>query len=468
MRTRILGALLAIALGLTSDARALLAQDLTAGAQGRRIATMFGVIGDSLRGGPLAGARVRVVNTTRETYTNMRGQYVLDSVPAGSHQVSIEHPFLDSIGLAVISPPIEFPAGQRVDVSASTPTIAEFRLSNCSRGAAANAGPTIVFGRVINADNDLPMENAALSLVYRDVANGTSAPERVRQARTNAKGAFTICGLPEAMAGSLEVTFSSNGIVGKAEIQVKHAAESAPSAAVRFVVGTGPSVAAVKGRVTSRSGAAVVGAEVTVTGTAARGTSDSDGRFALDGLPPGTQMLQVRKVGFAVYSLPVELSPKRVADVAVAMADAAQALPTVKVAGEFDAGLDRVGFTDRKRLTQGSRFMGPKEIEDSHPLMVTDLLRQLPGFKVTSAASGRVIESTRAAAGTTAGCVTIFVDRQRFEQMESGDLDRALPVKIVAAIETYTALNSIPTEFTVNAVVCPTIAIWTKTRLANP
>ena len=41
-------------------------------------------------------------------------------------------------------------------------------------------------------------------------------------------------------------------------------------------------------------------------------------------------------------------------------------------------------------------------------------------------------------------------------------------MKIVAAIETYTALNSIPTEFTVNAVVCPTIAIWTKTRLANP
>ena len=200
-------------------------------------------------------------------------------------------------------------------------------------------------------------------------------------------------------------------------------------------------------------------------------------------------MLQVRKVGYSVYAIPVELSPKRVAEVVVAMADAAQALPTVKVAGEFDEGLERVGhldggqrkvagefdeglervgFNDRKRLTQGSRFMGPKEIEDLHPILVTDLLRQLPGFKVSSSASGRVIESTRSAAGTTAGCVTIFVDRARFEQMESGDLDRALPVKIVAAIETYTALNSIPTEFTVNAVVCPTIAIWTKTRLAKP
>ncbi len=416
----------------------------------------------------MAGARVRVLSTARETVTNMRGQYVLDSVPAGQFQVSIEHPFLDSLGIAVISPPIDFPAGQRVDVSASTPTLAEFRATNCSRSAAANAGPTIVFGRVINADDDRPVEGAALSFVYRDAANGATAPERVRQARTNAKGAFAICGLPDALAGSLEVAFSSNGSPAKAEIQVKHAAESAPIAAVRFVVGTGPSVSALRGRVAARSGAAVAGAEVTVAGTAARGITDAEGRFALDGLPSGTQMLQVRKVGYSVYAIPVELSPKRVAEVVVAMADAAQALPTVKVAGEFDEGLERVGFNDRKRLTQGSRFMGPKEIEDLHPILVTDLLRQLPGFKVSSSASGRVIESTRSAAGTTAGCVTIFVDRARFEQMESGDLDRALPVKIVAAIETYTALNSIPTEFTVNAVVCPTIAIWTKTRLAKP
>jgi hypothetical protein len=179
-------------------------------------------------------------------------------------------------------------------------------------------------------------------------------------------------------------------------------------------------------------------------------------------------MLQVRKVGYAVYSTPVELSPKRLAEVAIAMAEAAQALAAVKVVGEFDEGLERVGFNDRKRLSQGSRFMGPREIDDQHPLLATDLLRQLPGFRVTSKTSGRVIESTRSAAGTTAGCVTIFIDRSRFDQIEAGDLDRALPVKIIGAIEAYTALNSIPTEFTVNAVVCPTIAIWTKGRLQAP
>ncbi len=440
----------------------LAAQDVAAK---RPIATMFGVIGDSLRGGALAGARVRVVNTGREAVTNMRGQYQLDSVPAGQHQVSIEHPFLDSLGLAVISPPIDFPAGQRVDVSASTPTIGEFKLANCNRNAALSAGPTIVFGRVYDADTEKPMENAALSFVYRDVSNGTNGPERVRQARTNGKGTFAICGLPEALSGSLEVSYGTNQ---KSEIQIRHAAEKPPIEAVRFVVGTGPSIAVVKGRVIARTGAPLSGAQVTVAGTSATATTDADGRFALDGLPPGTQMLQVRKVGYAVYSLPVELSGKRPAEVAIAMSDAAQALPTVKVAGEFDEGLERVGFNDRKRLTQGSRFMGPKEIEDQHPILATDLLRQIPGFKVSGGPSGRTIESTRSAAGTTAGCVTIFIDRSQFDQIESGDLDRALPVKIIAAIESYTALNSIPTEFTVNARVCPTIAIWTKTRVAKP
>ena len=63
MRIRICRAWVVLALGLAGASAALGAQDPSSVSAGRRVATMFGIIGDSLRGGPLAGARVRVLST---------------------------------------------------------------------------------------------------------------------------------------------------------------------------------------------------------------------------------------------------------------------------------------------------------------------------------------------------------------------------------------------------------------------
>jgi len=64
--------------------------------------------------------------------------------------------------------------------------------------------------------------------------------------------------------------------------------------------------AAVEGRVLEAvSRAAVPGAIVTIEGTALRAITDAEGRYRLERVPPGPQMLAVRRIGFAPARLPI-------------------------------------------------------------------------------------------------------------------------------------------------------------------
>src|SRR5437016_2707033 len=65
---------------------------------------------------------------------------------------------------------------------------------------------------------------------------------------------------------------------------------------------------ALQGRVVDQhSHASVSGASVALLGTAYRATSDSDGRFAQEGLAPGRYVVEARAIGYAVGSWEVEV-----------------------------------------------------------------------------------------------------------------------------------------------------------------
>ena len=56
-----------------------------------------GFVHDSLRGRPLANARVFLAGTPLETFTDSEGRFTLDSVPRGQYFATVAHPRLDSI-----------------------------------------------------------------------------------------------------------------------------------------------------------------------------------------------------------------------------------------------------------------------------------------------------------------------------------------------------------------------------------
>ena len=341
----------------------------------------------------------------------------------------------------------------------AAPSYEEAKARFCARGGASN-GPAIIFGRVLDADTDAPLGGVNLSLVYTD-SSASLRTERVRRTRSLDDGSFAICGIADRYAGTIQAT---RGAVSTPELPVAANNELLSTIMLSLnLSGTNKSV--LRGHVTVKRGPGVAGAQVAVQGATSIAVTGADGAFTLSDLPSGTQAVVVRKIGFAPATVSVQLSSRKPADVSVVMSEA-QMLAAVKVVGKLDDALHAVGFDSRRHSSSG-HFITPEDIERRNPMMFTDLLQTIPGFRVTNVGMGRMLQSTRTASGTTDGCVNIFVDRAPFAQMTPGDLDDAFRPADIGAIEAYPSATDAPAEFHVNGHACATIVMWTKTRLAK-
>ena len=119
-------------------------------------------------------------------------------------------------------------------------------------------------------------------------------------------------------------------------------------------------------------------------------------------------------------------------------------LSAVKVESKLDDGLTKVGFSDRQRST-GAWFLTPDQIEKAKPLLTTDVLHSAAGLRMASGNTGTVLQAMRgSSAGGSGGCINIFLDRARFEQMQPGDVDAAIPADELGAVEFYSGATTTP------------------------
>ena len=74
---------------------------------------------------------------------------------------------------------------------------------------------------------------------------------------------------------------------------------------------------------------------------------------------------------------------------------------------------------------------------------------------------GRMMLTATRTAGRN-GCVNVFVDGSRWQQLEAGDLDSFVRPQEVAAIEVYPGGGSMPVEFQSSGGDCAAVVAWTK------
>lgn len=216
----------------------------------------------------------------------------------------------------------------------------------------------------------------------------------------------------------------------------------------------------VAGVVRDDGGAVVSGAQVSLAGLLGRGATGSDGSFRLSG-PIGPRTLVVRRIGFRPESIAVTLDPDVVAEVTVALeASAQQIAPLVVRAGRprFDG---RLGPFYRRVASGQGRYFTAEDIDRRKPQVVTDLLRTLPGVRV----SRRGAESVVTFRGQSCAplvwldgqpATTAYLDPDLFEPQS------------LAGIEVYAGASTIPVELTWvrGKHNCGVIALWT--RLDSP
>ena len=438
-----------------------------------------GVAVDSIHGGPLANALIQIDGANRAAITDSLGRFLVDSVPPGNWKIAVDHPILDTLGITLSTQPMPFAANEVSRVVVAIPS-GEFLASRFCTPARRNLGPGVLVGRVREPDSEVSAVGARVSLVWYDpdppqIAGLTvkvnKAP-RVREAIVGEDGTYRLCGLPEKYDGKLQAQRKDGGTTAEVSISQEEGmlALRSMSVAPLVVASKADSGAAgaqrargtarVTGRVTTKTGTPIVGALVSLLGGGESVRTRTNGEFVLDSLPAGTQALSVRQLGFAPTEVGVELSSRAPQRVTVQLAAGVPTLAPMEVVSQVDLGLDRVGFSGRKRNGVGGHFITPEQIAARKAIQFTDLMQGVPGVRVQGT-MGRMAISTTRMAGRQ-GCVTIFVDGAKWQQMEAGDLDAFLKPDEVAAIEFYQAGASMPVEFTTPGSDCSAVVAWTK------
>ena len=259
---------------------------------------------------------------------------------------------------------------------------------------------------------------------------------RVREATVGEDGTYRLCGLPEKYEGKLQAQRKDGGTTAEVNVTQDGGMLALRSMSVApLVVAAAPGdttkgavarvakgTARVLGRVLNKAGAPVEGARVSLLGGGgASTTTRPSGDFVLDSLPAGTQAISVRHLGYAPKEVPVELSSRTPARVNVELGAYVPELTPVEVVSQMDQGLDRVGFTGRKRGAAGGYFITPQMIENRKAAQFTDLLTTAPGIRIQGTIGQSYITSTRTVGRQ--GCVTVYVDGSQWQQLQPGDLD---------------------------------------------
>lgn len=439
-------------------------------------ATAIGTVYDSVRLRPMGGARIRVDTSDLIAYADADGRFRLEGIPAGSHELRVEHPLLDTLGISLRSPEETYAAGATLAAEMATPAPESLIQLLCPPAWRAR-GPGALMGKVREADTRVPAVGAKVSLVWYelDVTAGVRRAPRVREVTVGPDGTYRFCGLPAQLEGKVQVLrgpltsgdipinfgqdplfLRSMSIAGPSAVvsTPANASDSTRAPSARTVRGT----ARLNGKVLNNAGRPLAGARVQLDGTTRVASTRATGDFVLDSLPPGTQTISVRLLGYAPMEEAVDLSSHDSRSVTIRLSDFVPVLEAVRVTAARERALDVVGFSRRRRSGMGHYLEG--DALNTNALHFSDALRVAPGLRIVPVGGRQAITSSR----DMNGCVTVYIDGNQWQQLEPGDIDDFVKPHELAAVEIYSSTTT-PAEFQGGRGGCTTIVAWTIRRL---
>lgn len=219
------------------------------------------------------------------------------------------------------------------------------------------------------------------------------------------------------------------------------------------------------GKVTDSLGIGLPGAELTLFHSDKVHTITGDsGDFRIAGLPPGTNVFNVRRLGFEPASFTALLKPGKTHRATLKLSATAHELPTVAVADTAIKShwLDQF---DRRRGTNPGVFFTRADIERKNARMGTDIVRNVPGIRLVPVrgGSGNKVTMTRGA-GARACYPQMFYHNTPY----SGELDDFI-AEDIEAIEVYVGVSEIPPELDKGGRgICGAIVVWTRDPKKRP
>lgn len=443
-----------------------------------------GTVWDSTRAAPLRRSVVQMVHAEglappRSVVTDSAGRFQLDSVEAGVWIVAAQHSRMDTLAVDELALRVSVVAGGVTRPTLALPSTITLSRQMCRDQYRDSTG--YLSGRLRRADGNRDPVPGAVRITWTELALNDGRLERQSVsavASTSPSGQYLVCGIP---ATTQAVVQGWNGIDSTGVIDI--AFGTAPIGRLDLFVGrtqyvqqtldstaVGDSLATtvvrrgegrVTGVVTDSGSTPIAGAVVAIVGNGQTQRTAQTGRFDLVGVATGTQLLDVRAVGFQPLRIPVNVLENEAPITTFSMSKV-MTLSKVEIRAfrAIAMGPDMIDFEHRRKVGTG-RYFGPEDMIALDPLRIATLMERVPGVRVAqNGISGDRI--LMRGVGFSQYCTPdIWLDGYRVSN--DGTMDSFVQPQQIRAVEIYSRAASVPPQFsTVSG--CGVVVLWSGPR----
>jgi hypothetical protein len=228
-------------------------------------------------------------------------------------------------------------------------------------------------------------------------------------------------------------------------------------AALALSAGAQGRLGAVSGVVKDSLGQPIPNVEVTALKSAKSVRTDSVGHFMLAAIPYGITDVGFRRLNFEAVILIITIPPSDTTEVQVTLGVAAQKLTGMVIEAHPDQLRQLVSFENRRRQGVG-HFITRDQIEKRNPLMLSDMVRSVPGTIIIADNGRTTLRFSRVARNNCPP--QFFVDGVQVSGFNIDDM----PARDVEGVELYAGAVGLPPEYNrvTGTGICGTVIIWTR------
>jgi hypothetical protein len=430
---------------------------------GAAVGSLEGLVFDSVSNAALGDAVVRVVSTGQVVRSDPAGWFVLDLLPTGVHELTVEHPRLDSLALP-LGVRVRVDSARSAQLVVSTASVTTMRQRTCP-DTLGRGRDLLVLGQVRDVTTGAPVEKAGALLKWYETGKNVrgffdvkpkeaaafSEPNGAFRACVPSTVPFSIAGVAETMSGEIEQDASDARVVG-----VTLWVERDSAATARAVL---------SGTVRDSSGRSIFGATVALDGLKEFARTDSSGAFTLRGLPAGSRMLDIRRLGYAATRIPVVVRPN--GEPLTVLLSPAQTLATRRVTGTRALSAKLRGFEERRRQGFGT-FFDANQLDFFKNTTTTAVVRRVPSITVMRIPADQRVTDADIAPGSEVITMpsasqglcyaNIIIDGRPASQAEFW----AYRPEDFVGLEVYVRASTIPASFGNLRNGCGAVVAWTK------
>lgn len=217
-------------------------------------------------------------------------------------------------------------------------------------------------------------------------------------------------------------------------------------------------VAILVGKVVDSAGGGLNGAEITLLRSDRAHTISGDsGEFRMTGLPAGTVVFNVRRIGYEAATFTAVLRPGKTHRTNFALSAMAHALPAVAVS-DTQTGSHWLDQFNARKFNGHGTFITRADIVRRGARTGIDVIRGVPGIRIAPSRNGMTNHVSMSRTTNRTCPPTMYLHGLPYSgTMEDFSADD------IEAVELYVGVSEIPPEYDRNERgICGVIVVWTR------